>query len=226
MRKSALITVLIIFLTYIWLGVAMIHFKSPILAMIIYYPVFCLGGGWLIRKGSPDDETLLSLMKPIDRPVLVTVIISIIFTAGIWGSGQLIRPGMIDPEFVSDGLSRLGMWKENFWFTAGFLAIVNPFAEEFLWRGSVLRFLSGKMSVTASVHISALLFAGYHPMVVSDVFPLTWLILIFMLCYIGGLVLAPLYIRTRNLAYPIVAHLMVNINLMILGYLYAPSSTP
>ncbi len=223
--KLAAITWIVIIATYLWLAFAMMVLNSPIIAMIIYHPVFCLGGGLLIRRSTGKTSGFFS-EPSLKRPALTTLALGVVLAAAVWSCNLLIEPGLVDPEIVSDGLRILGMHREHFWLAAGLLVIVNPFGEEFLWRGSVLRFLASRMSRSSAVQVSAVFFAGYHPMLVSMVFPKLWLVAVLVICYLGGLILANLYIRTRNLLYPIAVHMAVNIALMFMGYLYAPSSTP
>ncbi len=224
--RSISILILFAVITYLWLGYAMIVCRSPMLAMLVYYPVFCLGGGLILRRSISGVEGKSIDVKRHDNPVLLTFLVSILATAVLWACTLLFRPGMIDPEIIGDGLDSIGMQADKFWIAAGFLALVNPFAEEFLWRGSVFEVLLKSGSRTRAVILSSILFAGYHPLVISMIFPGVWLIAVFIITFIGGMFLSELFLRTGKLQYPIALHIVININLMIMGYLYAPSSTP
>lgn len=223
--RSTAIAIGIIVCTYIWLGYSMIVLRNPMLTMIVYYLAFCLGCGLLIRKFTERDKVYCS-RNQFKSPVLFTFTLCLIAAVILWLCTLLFRPGIIDPAFITDGLDSIGMTRDSYWIPAGFLAIVNPFAEEFLWRASVFRFFSSKMKISGAVIISSLIFAGYHPLVISMIFPPVWLALAFVITFIGGIFLAHLYMRTRSIAYPIALHLVINVNLMLMGYNYSLSSTP
>ncbi len=214
----------VIVLTYAWLAYSMLVLSSPMAAMLVYYPIFCyLGGSWIARNTAGFDA-LQNKIPRHAKPEFPLIFLSFIATAVLWLCTLLIRPGLIEPELITNGLDSLGMTVGKYWGPAGFLAIANPFAEEFLWRYGVLRFLMVRVSRNSAIIVSSLLFAGYHPLVVAMLFPAPWLVLIFAITFIGGIFLSHLYLRTRHLAYPIILHLVININLMVIGYLYAGGS--
>jgi membrane protease YdiL (CAAX protease family) len=224
--ESTGIAILLVAITYAWLAYSMIILREPMITMLIYHPILCLGGGLLLRKSIPDIGAQFLQIKKINQPVFLTFVFALLASGILWACNLLIRPGLIDPGLLSDGLESIGMAKENYWLTAGYLAIVNPFAEEFLWRSAVFPFFLAKTSRIPAVLFMSLIFAGYHPVVLSMIFPPAWLILVFVVTFVGGVFFAYLYMRTRSLWYPIVMHLVVNINLMFIGYIYSPSSTP
>lgn len=221
-----MLLVALIACVYLWLGVAMLLFRSPMLAMLVYYPVLCLGGGLLV-----GSDTLRSRKGPLQvklspHPVLHLFWLVLAVSAALWACTFLFRPGLVDPAMLAEGLRSIGMTRERFWVSAGLLAVVNPFAEEFLWRWCVFPAFASRMPLRAAVHLSALLFAGYHPLVIGMLFPPLWLIAVFLISYLGGVILAETFLRTRHLGYLIVLHFAINANLMVIGFLYSPSSTP
>ena len=196
---------------------------APLITMAVYYPVFCYGGGRLldaICKRNHKNESNRSEVP--GNPLPLTIGFSILGGIILWMGVLLVRPGMIEPEIITRALAATGMHAQKFWLTGLVVVLVNPFFEEYLWRFGVFRWLEGRVSHSAAMHISALLFAGYHPLVVAQYFPPAWLILVFMLVYFGGIAFAFLYSRTRNLLHPIAFHLFVNLNLMLIARLYAP----
>jgi len=160
------------------------------------------------------------------KPALITLGISALVTTALWLSTFLFRPGLIDPRTISDGLESIGMSRDRFWFSAAYLIVVNPFAEEFFWRRAVLSVLMPRMNPRNAVALSSALFAAYHPIIVGMIFPALWLPAVFVAAYIGGFLFAYLYSLRRSLVFPVALHIVVNLNLMLIGYLYSPSSTP
>jgi membrane protease YdiL (CAAX protease family) len=43
--------------------------------------------------------------------------------------------------------------------------LITPFAEEIIFRGSLYRWLRGKLSANMTIPITAMLFALYHPLI-------------------------------------------------------------
>jgi membrane protease YdiL (CAAX protease family) len=215
----------IVLVVYVWLGYSMNHLKDPILAMAVYYPVICLGGGFLIRKFGIAGHG--KKVDPAGGPrenVIRTVALSLIGTALLWSSVLLFRPGLVDPDILANRLAAYGLNKGDFWLVAWMVVLINPVLEEYLWRYALLPLLADRFRGGIAVNISALLFAGYHPIVVAGMFPAVWLIAVFLIVYAGGVALASLFLRTRNLLYPIAFHMIVNVNIMLMGYLYAPKA--
>ncbi len=223
MPASPITALVFVLLAYFWLGYSMLVLRSPMAAMIVYYPVICFGGGILLRRLMARSDPEFFKARRSGSALGATIIFSVIATAGLWASTLLFRPGLIDPGLITSGLESLGMDRQRFWLSAGFLAAVNPFAEEFLWRGSVYACFLARTNRWIAVTLSSLLFAGYHPMVVSMIFSPAWLTVVFAVAFAAGIVFARLYDDTRNLAYPIALHVVINLNLMIIGYLYSPS---
>lgn len=220
------IAILLVVIIYAWLAYSMIILRKPLIAMLVYHPILCLGGGFLLRKSIPDIGTQFLKIKKINHPVLLTFVLALLASAILWACNLLIRPGLIDPGHFSDGLGSIGMTRDKFWLTAGYLAVVNPFAEEFFYRSALLPYFLAKFKRIPAVIFMGVIFAGYHPLVISMIVPPAWLMLAFVLTFFGGALFAYLYMKTRSLWYPIVLHLVVNINLMFIGYIYSPSSTP
>jgi len=209
---------------YAWLGVSMNIFNSPLMAVLGYYPVFCVGGAWVLyeiySKREPVESGRFSLHP---KPVVLTLLLSVIALFVVIGRLFFIRPGMIDPEAISEGMTATGI-NRTLYLTIGLVvAIINPFFEERLWRYGVFQFLRRHLADWPAIIVSSLLFAGYHPLVVAQYFPTAWLTFAFFLVFIGGLFFAWLYMKTGKLIYPIALHGFVNVAMLITGSFYTPS---
>jgi membrane protease YdiL (CAAX protease family) len=223
MTGRILIAVGLMAVTYGWLAFSMNVLYSPMAAMLVYYPVFCVGGGTVLRllmKRGKDREGVQPV--PRRKSVEVTIIWALVATAGLWAANLLIQPGVIDPEAIARGLRGCGMYWDNYWATAWMIVVVNPFAEEYLWRLGLFPFVREFRTEKEAIVISSIVFAGYHPMVVARFFPALWLIGVFLVVYAGGVMITHLFLKTRNIVYPMVFHLVANLNLMLMGYLCAP----
>jgi membrane protease YdiL (CAAX protease family) len=215
----------VIVLVYLWLGYSMIILRAPILSMLVYYLLLCLGGGTSIRHLSPGvgvgAGSGIHQLPKIPHPVIVTVSLAALSTAGIWAVSLLFRPGLVDPEIIRGGLRSFGMDGPRFWFPAGILILLNPSCEEYLWRLSVLPLFLTRFRVSNAVALKSMLFAGYHVLTVYLLFPHLWLIGVFLFVYLGGIILGYLFLRTHSIVYPIAIHTVINVNLMVLGYRYS-----
>jgi membrane protease YdiL (CAAX protease family) len=216
--KGWSLTFFIIVLIYIWLWVSVIIIKSPVLAMLGYYLVCCFFGGYILKRMTPSQEAYLFRLNRLSRPGLTTFVLSVIATAAIWSFKFLIRDGIIEPANIISGLNALGLTRQHFWFTAGLLIVVNPFAEEYLWRWSILPVFMGKFKPLTAMVIGSLLFAGYHPITVKLCFAPSWMVMIFILVFFGGMFLSYLLLRTHSLKYPIILHMVINANIMLIAY--------
>jgi membrane protease YdiL (CAAX protease family) len=222
MHRSAWIsTVATVVLVYLWLGYSMIILRAPILSMLVYYLLLCVGGGTLIRHLSPGSKSGIYQLPRIPHPAVVTVSLAALSAAGIWAVSLLFRPGLVDPEIIRGGLRSFGMDGPRFWFPAGILILLNPFCEEYLWRLTVLPLFLSRFKVSNAVALKSVLFAGYHVLTVYLLFPHLWLIGVFLFVYLGGLILGHLFLRTHSIVYPIALHTVINVSLMVLGYIYS-----
>jgi len=196
---------------------------KPMLAMVVYYPVLCVGGGTVLRLLKKREKHAASVRSATrGKSVELTIELSLAATLVLWTSNLLIRPGWIEPETVAHGLRVCGMHRETFWLTGWMVVLINPIFEEYLWRLGILSFLTGFRTEKEAIVISSIVFAGYHPIVVAGFFPAPWLAAAFLIVFAGGAALAYLFLRTRNIVYSIVFHMVINLNLMLMGYLYAP----
>lgn len=223
--SSTAIVISFLIIIYAWLGYSMIILKYPMLAMLVYHPVIVLGAVILRRGFKPEITTRLFDINEIKKPVHFTFLLAFITTALLWACTLLVKPGMIDPELISDGLESIGLTKDKYWLTTGYLAVVNPIAEEFFYRSALLPYFLAKFKRLPAVIFMNVIFAGYHPLIISMIVPPAWLILVFVLTFFGGALFAYLYMKTRSLMFPIILHLIANINLMFIGYLYSPFGT-
>jgi membrane protease YdiL (CAAX protease family) len=221
-RGSIAAALAMIAAVYLWMRYSMVLLKSPILAMLVYYLAICLGGGTILGRMEGVSRDAASRFRISGRHVLVTAGLAVFVTAGIWAVRLLFQPGIIDPEIIRGGISAIGMTRSHFWTPAAILIVLNPPCEEYFWRFRILAVMLGRMNRGVAISLVSLLFAGFHMLTVWYMFPALWLIGVLLFVYAGGLILSHLFLGTRSLAYPIALHVIINVNLMVLGFLYAP----
>jgi len=219
MNKAFGILTILIVLIYLWLGFSMIVLRSPFLAMFVYYPVLCFGGGYILRtlieKHGKSD---IVKNKGYDNSFTPAFTLAILTTLGLWICMLVFRYGLIPPHAVSNGLNSLGLKGESYWLAGLMIIFLNPPCEEYFWRSGVFTLLKTRYSGKTALHVSSLLFAGYHVLVVSTFFPLIWLPVIFGIVYLGGLMFAILFHRSGKLIQPIILHSVINFNIIFMGW--------
>ncbi len=217
----------IIALVYVWVWYSMNVLHNPLVLMAVYYPVLCLGGGLVLRKFMGNIIPSNFYMPENHRECAVlTLKYSVLSTLVIWLGLLAIKSGMVDSEIINDGLEACGMYRESYWITGIGVVLVNPIFEEMLWRWGLVTFLDSRFGDKnwVGLHLSSLIFAGYHPIVAFNLFSPPWLLVIFILAYLAGLMFVRLYRKSRGLHFVMIFHMGVNLNLMLLGYLFAPPS--
>ncbi|MFH1676007.1 MAG: type II CAAX endopeptidase family protein [bacterium] len=219
MNRALGILVVFVVLIYAWLGYSMIVLRNPFLAMVFYYPVLCFLGGFILRKflerhGSSDTQKNGGL----DDSFTSALSLAIFTTGGLWICMLVFRYGLIPSEVVSKGLQSIGLKGGSFWRAGLMIIFLNPLFEEYFWRSGVFSILKARYSEKIALHVSSLLFAGYHPLVVSTFFPLIWLPAIFVIVYLGGLMFASLFLRSGKLIHPVILHTVINFNIIFMGW--------
>jgi len=222
-HKPNIITLSVIAAVYMWLFYSFVILKDPSIARTVYIMLLCFGGGYLISRYFKYKKSEVFEYKPHPNPIALTIGLSLLATAIMWGTTLLFRPGLFDPGTISEGLKTCGTPLKNYWLIAGAFALLNPFAEEWLWRKNVFPYLRTKMSRNWAIFVSAILFAGYHPLAIILLFPPLWLFGVFTMCFIGGIFLVGLFLKTHKMRYSVALHMVININLIFIWFNYTAS---
>jgi membrane protease YdiL (CAAX protease family) len=134
-----------------------------ITSLLVYGPLCLLGWYFALKRNgaSPADAGLRWVGW---GPVLLMIpgAIGLIIVTGLLSAliGQLLGNVPTAQEQVIPGQTSLPTWDLVALVVAG--AIAAPFAEEFLFRGLLYRYLRSRRSVQAAVLISSLIFAIAH----------------------------------------------------------------
>jgi len=105
-----------------------------------------------------------------------------------------------------------------FWGFATILSVVHSAMEEYYWRwfvfGNLMRVVQ---PITAHI-LAAVLFTGYHIIVLSVFFPMGLSLLLSAMVGIGGLIFSWLYRRQDSIAGAWVAHMLADFGIMAIGW--------
>ncbi len=168
--------------------------------------------GLLLKYGINRTGLSLAEIFPFKRfsiPVLISMSISIIGIQIVTSEiDNLIRLIIPMPEYIAKISHNLVT--NHSWSVILGLVVVGPWAEEFLFRGLILRGFLKHYTVKKSIFISALLFGLFHfnP----------WQ---FVGAFIGGILLAWLYVKMKSLWLCFIGHSLMNALAVIATFIEA-----
>lgn len=145
-------------------------------------------------------------VKPWIAPLLGIVVLLISFSFGIMWL-QMLALLQVAPWLVDLFLEPIPLPDNPLYLvlTAIVLSVIGPIAEEFMFRGVLLKRLIRKTSMWGGVLISSLLFGILHADIVG--------------AFLFGVIASLLYLRTGNLLLPILLHIFNNTIAVMLMFL-------
>lgn len=93
-----------------------------------------------------------------------------------------------------------------FWVSAVVIALINPFLEEFFWRGLVYRGWKARLGATKARWVSSVFFGAWHWLVLQHFCHPVLAVVLTLLVMVGGFTFCMLYERTRTLGASILFH--------------------
>lgn len=165
--------------------------------LYILVPLVFFGYYFRKQKTSLDKVIFFKGVKPWVAAIIGFVLVSITFSIGIFWL-QLyallpIAPGLV--EFFMQPIP-IPDTPWYIFFTVFSIAILAPIAEEFMFRGLLLKRLAHKTSIWGGIIISSLLFGILHADIIG--------------AFSFGVIASLLYLQTGNLLLPILMHMLNN----------------
>jgi membrane protease YdiL (CAAX protease family) len=120
-------------------------------------------------------------------------------------------------ESIKLKASQLGILKYYVPF-ALFLSVFHSFLEEYFWRWFVYGHLRRMLKPVAAVVLASVTFASHHVVIATQFFPFAWGVLFGTLIGLGGAAWCIMYEKQDTLAGAWVAHMIVDIGIMAIGY--------
>ena len=192
---------------YLWVALGLFWLKSAPLTMVVYYIVLC-GGGWLLLR--PRRPLRFNLRR--SGAAALALIGGFTLTWLVMEHVFSLLPPQVLPDVTTRPLDALGLNARSYLPIALYFGLVNPFAEEALWRGRILPILVDVRSPTPNL-LHTILFSGFHVMPLILMFSTLYLPAIVV--FLGGFVFGLLALRTRGLLIPWALHTGVNAYLLI-----------
>jgi len=175
--------------------------------MVVYHIALC-GGGWLLLR--PRRPLRFNITQ---GGIAAVTLISAF--ALMWLAMEYVFP-LLPPQALPDVTTRpldaLGLDARSYLPIALYFGLMNPLAEEALWRGRILPILVDTRRAAPNL-LHATVFAGFHVMPLVLMFSALWLPAIVV--FIGGFVFGLVALRTRGLLIPWALHTGVNAYLLI-----------
>lgn len=125
----------------------------------------------------------------------------------------------VNIDQIADTIYKKGMNKKNIIFVYSYIAIVNSFIEELMFRGIGYIELKKHIPEKYACSISAMLFALYHIAIVNGAVNIWLTILSILALYIAGVVLNKIDKKTDTIIPSYMVHSISNWILNIIGYL-------
>lgn len=190
-------------------------------ASLILVPVFSV---MYIKKLSIKDSFKVPLMfkksKYFRRLTIIGCVGSLLFIAG----ATLILLNLIDFNAIRLSLTdNYGITKLTYPFVALSIVLINPFIEEYFWRGFVFRsfyenltFKNGKMIA----YLTGILFSLHHTIIINGWFNWwQWLIVTIFLAFVG-IGFNWLYNRTGNIYSGWIIHAFADLLIVTIGFIF------
>lgn len=183
--------------------VAWEYFENEDISTILNIPleiIWCWYVFKEIERANLNLKKILGSFKKINYKLPVGLAIAEYFFAWGFNSTTLYFLSFILPNYVESQIN-----KEHVTTLFGFIAyaigavIFAPIIEEFLFRGIILQKLTIKRNIIQGLLISAIFFMAVHFR--YDIVSL----------FLGGIIFAILYLKTKQLVVPIMCHCMYNL---------------
>lgn len=185
-----------------------LDFRDPIREYIVYCLCFIGTTLYLLRQLHQFKIDLKSIFGKLPKGYRWILLFGLMFILLLFVLGvgllffsfvSLIAPSFIESllEYAAETDSQISFAHYYSLLRIITVAIVAPITEEFIFRGLLLHIWASKWKTSRAILLSSLIFGFFHfnPIGIS----------------IAGIVLALLYIKTRSLLIPIVAHTMSNL---------------
>lgn len=169
----------------------------------------------VIKEKASGIKELLKWPKKIPKLVYYILGLGIILIIIV----PQVADKFVNVNQIADTIHKKGMNKKNIIFVYSYIAIVNSFIEELMFRGIGYIELKKHIPEKYACSISAMLFALYHIAIVNGAVNIWLTILSVIALYIAGVVLNKMDKKTDTIIPSYMVHSLSNWILNIIGYL-------
>jgi membrane protease YdiL (CAAX protease family) len=193
---------------FVAVGIGLLIANNAWVAIILYH----LGMGVFLILGKQGYRARELVMGGKLLPILLAIIsgvaVGVILLAFANGIGV--------PNNLAALLAQQGLQGPGWILFIIYYSFVNPFLEEYYWRGYLAESTKG-------ITLSDICYAGYHPFVLSRYLSWPWLILEFLVLLGVAWAWRQIAQRYAGLIIPVITHLAADLSLIIAIYILVQS---
>lgn len=191
-------------LAYLAVGVGIFFFHSAWGALLGFHVAILLS--LLIAK----PKTPFSVLWKNTNPKWILLSVLLCGSSGVTLYFAWNRFGF-SPD-LSTQIESLGLTYSTWIPFIAYFALVNPFVEEYFWRGYL-------GSDTKSLHISDFLYCGFHGLILLGKVQISSIVLSLTLLVLVGWFWRQLYREDKGLLAPVLSHMVADFTILIVVYL-------
>lgn len=113
---------------------------------------------------------------------------------------------------LSSQVKSLGLNSSNWILFITYFALVNPFVEEYFWRGYL-------GALTKGLHISDFLYAGFHALILIGKVRVSSMIYALTMLILAGWLWRQIFREDKGLIAPVLGHMTADFSILITVYL-------
>jgi membrane protease YdiL (CAAX protease family) len=179
-----------------------VHFIIPIIVVSLIYKI------------SLKKSFLIPLKIKNKRLTIYYSILGSLFSLLIIILAFFLFKSTIDFPTIALALEKINVTKSTYLFVALAIILINPFLEEYFWRGFIYRSFEGyRFSF-----LTGILFALHHVMIISSWFNLWQFLLVTLFLSFVGIYFNHIYKKTGSIYSSLIIHTTADIIIVLIGY--------
>lgn len=190
-----------------------VHFVLPVLFTVLFIAPHIRAVAWDPIGPKPGWH--------MRRDLTISGLLGLLAVVCIAGSYFLLRD-IVDVAGIAENLTARGISANVYPFIALWIVLVNPFMEEYFWRGFVFyrgyQLAKGKFMKRAVLYGSGVLFALHHTIIVEEWFSWWQFLLVTIFLSFAGVVFNLLYRRSGSILPSFIVHFLADATLAVIGF--------
>jgi membrane protease YdiL (CAAX protease family) len=203
----------------------------PSLAQLLAYYIGSYGFGLIVRivfhiiipvitvayvsKVSLKESFVLPLQLKNKKNILLLALLCSIATIVIIVSALFIFRNFFGFKDIANSLN-YNLNKQTYFFVALAIVFINPFMEEYFWRGFVFRVFDKYWTG----YWTGILFSLHHSVIIFYWFSLREFLLVLVFLSIIGIFFNWLYKQTGSIYASLIIHFVADLTIVIIGWIY------
>jgi len=186
-------------------------------------PFLCI---WYFRRHHPQFKVTTAILPPTKRAFAQSLKLAAVFGVGgaiaIYGSYVVLGP-YVDFSSVIRSLSdNASVTASVFPYVALWVVLVNPFMEEFFWRGFVFGTLHTLARSTFQRSLvlfgTGIAFAIHHTIIITDWFNWWQYLLVVSFLAVVGIIFNWMRLKTSSILASLIIHTIADLVIVLIGF--------